>query len=41
MDERLVEDVLDRAGQGLGPVQDGEDGLGDIQAAIAQPSDAR
>jgi hypothetical protein len=39
MDERLAEDVLDRAGQGLGPVEHGEDGLGDIQATVAQPGD--
>jgi hypothetical protein len=39
MDDRLVEDVLDCAGQRLGPVEDGQDGLGDIQAALAQPGD--
>ena len=31
--------VLDRAGQRLGPVQHGEDGPGDVQAAVAQPGD--
>ena len=36
---RLVEDVFDRAGEGLRPVQDGQDGLGDVQAALAQPGD--
>ena len=35
----FVEDVLDRAGQGLAPVQHGEDGLGDVQAPVAQPGD--
>jgi hypothetical protein len=39
MDERLVEHVLHRPGQGLGPVEDGEDRLGDVQAAVAQPGD--
>jgi hypothetical protein len=39
LDERLVEDVLDRPGQGLGAVEDGKDGLGDVQAALAQPGD--
>jgi len=39
LDQRLVEDVLDRAGQGLGPVEHGQDGPGDIQAALAQPGD--
>ena len=39
LDERLVEHVLDRAGQGLGAVEHGEDGPGDVQAPLAQPGD--
>ena len=39
LDERLIEHVLDRAGQRLGAVQDGQDGLGDVQAALTQPGD--
>jgi hypothetical protein len=39
LDERLVEHVVDRTGQGLGPVEHGEDGPADIQAAVAQPID--
>jgi hypothetical protein len=39
LDDRLVEHPPDRAGQGLGSVKYREDGLGDVQAAVAQPSD--
>jgi hypothetical protein len=39
LDEWLIEDVLDGPGQGLGPVEDGQDGLGDVEAAAAQPGD--
>jgi hypothetical protein len=39
MDERLIEDILNRAGQGLGPVDHRQDGLGDVQAALTQPGD--
>jgi hypothetical protein len=39
LDQRLIEDVLNRAGQGLGPVQHRQDGLGDVQAAVPQPGD--
>ena len=35
----LAGDVFDRAGQGLGSVEHGEDGPGDVQAAVAQPGD--
>ena len=35
----LSNTLLDRAGQGLGPVKYREDGLGDVQAAVAQPGD--
>jgi hypothetical protein len=35
----FIEDVLDRAGQGLGPVDHRQDGLGDVQAALTQPGD--
>jgi hypothetical protein len=37
-DQRLVEDILGH-GQRLGVVESGEDGLGDGQAAVAQPGD--
>jgi len=39
MNERLVEDIVDRAGERLGPVDHRQDGLGDIQAALTQPGD--
>ena len=36
-DHRVVEHLLDRRGERLGAVQDGQDRLGDVQAALAQP----
>src|SRR6266487_3794646 len=39
LDERLAGDVPDGAREGLGAIEDGEDGPGDIQAALAQPGD--
>jgi hypothetical protein len=39
LDEWLVEDVLNRAGQGLGPIEHGENRLGDVQPAVTQPGD--
>jgi hypothetical protein len=39
VDERLAEHVLHGLGQGLGAVEDGQDGPGGVQAALTQPSD--
>jgi hypothetical protein len=38
-DDGVVEHVLDRAGEGLGPVEDGQDRPGDVQAPFPQPDD--
>src|SRR3954471_20541723 len=37
-DHWMVEHLLDGCGQGFGAVQDGQDRLGDVQAAVPQPN---
>ena len=36
MDDRLAEHVLDRCGQGLGSVEDGQDGPAGVQAEVSR-----
>jgi hypothetical protein len=39
LDERIVEHVPTARDRALGPVEHGEDGPGNVQAALAQPGD--